>query len=464
MTPLDLTIAEAGARLRDGGFSAAALTEAHLRRIAQANPILHAFVEVTADRALAAAAAADRDFAMGVDRGLFQGIPVAFKDVIDVAGVATTCGARRRLGSIAAEDAEVARRLLRGGAVPLGKLATYEFALVGPSFDQAAPPAANPWDRSRITGGSSSGSAAAVAGGMLRAALGTDTGGSARSPAGYCGVVGLKPTFRRTPLDGVHPLAPSLDHVGVLAATVDEAALTFAAIAEASMPPSRPDAWLAGLRIAYARDWFAHDPALESGVLAAVDDAVSQLSLLGARIEEVDLPDYALMEAAGAVILHYEALALHHDALRAHGADYGRPAAQSLAAGLCLDAADHERALRAARALRSGIDADVFSRHDALVTANTLGTAPPLAAFRDGSPVWTPMRTLPFNATGHPALAVPVGFVGGLPASMQIVGRFDDEAGICRIGAAFERATDHAAQRPPPLAPKFRSIDRSQTQ
>lgn len=454
MNSPDPSISEAGARLRDGSLTSVALTCAHLDRIAQANPAVHAFVAVTEERALAVAARADADFARGIDRGPLQGIPVAFKDLIDLAGTATACGSRLRARHLAVEDAEVVRRLLAAGAVPLGKLATYEFGLVGPDLDGPAPPAANPWNPAHVTGGSSSGAAAAVAAAMIRTAIGTDTGGSIRSPAAYCGVVGLKPTFGRVPVGGVVSVAPSLDCVGPLSATVAEAALTLNVIAGPGCDAaSQLDQGIAGLRLAYARDWFARDPGLMPEVLAAVDAAVAQLARLGARVDEVAMPDYALMEAAGAVILHAESLKVHRAAMRRQGSGYGRPAYQSLAAGLCLTRADLAAARRAASALRLAIDTTIFSRHDALVTASTLTTAPPLSAFAHGKPVWTPMRTLPFNVTGHPALALPIGFADGLPIGMQIIGPAAGEALICRIGAAFERATDHSARRPPPVLP-----------
>lgn len=163
------------------------------------------------------------------------------------------------------------------------------------------------------------------------------------------------------------------------------------------------------------------------------------------------MPGYALIETMGAVILQAESLAVHRVTMRESASDYGRLAYQSLTAGLTLTAADLAAARRAARALRRSINDTIFARHDALVTITTLTTAPPLSAFAGGEPVWTPMRTLPFNVTGHPALSLPVGFAGGLPIGMQIVGPAGGEAQICRIGAAFERAADKAARRPPPV-------------
>lgn len=447
MHPADLPIREAGRRLRAGSLTSAALTEAHLVRIAERDGAAGAFVAVTADAAREAAAAADAAFAAGRDLGQMQGIPFAVKDLIDMAGVAGCYGSRRHAGHVPAADAEVVARLRRGGAVPLGKVATYEFALVGPSFDQPYPPARNPWNPAHITGGSSSGSAAAVAAGMVRVALGTDTGGSVRSPACYCGVVGLKPTHGALPLGGVHPLSPSLDHLGVLAATVDDAALCTGAMG-LPVDPMPPE--VRGLRIGYARDWFARDPACAPAVLEALDDTAGVLTLLGATVTLTRLPDYPLMEAAGAVILHAEALAQHLQAMRTEGARYGRQAYQSLSAGVGLTEADLAAARAAAARLRAETDA-ALAPFDALLTACALTVAPPFAAFSDDRAVWTAMRTLPFNATGHPALALPVGFAGGLPLGAQIVGRNGGEAMVCRVGAAIEEATDAAV--PTPYAP-----------
>lgn len=458
MTLPDRTIQDTGTDLRAGRSSSVAVTQAHLERIGLRDPVYRAFVALTEERALRDAARADAELAQGIDRGPLHGIPVALKDLIDVAGLPTTCCSRTRPDHLAGEDAAVARRLARAGAVLLGKLATYEFALVGPSFDLPRPPATNPWSLAHITGGSSSGCASAVAGGLVRTTIGSDTGGSLRSPACYCGVVGLKPTFGTVPRGGVFPLSPSLDHIGPISATVTEAALTLDAIAgpDPDALPPRPAArclgrGIEGLRIAYARDWFARDPATMPEIVAAMDDAASQLSLLGARIEDVVLPDYALFEACGAVILHAEALEIHQAALRTSGADYGRAALQSLASGACLTPGDVARARRLGEALKARLERDVFSSFDALVTANTLGVAPPVAAFDGGTVVWAPMRTLPFNLTGHPALALPIGLARGLPMGMQIVGKAFDEAQICRIGDAFERSTDHAVLKPPPL-------------
>lgn len=450
MNPADLAIPDAGAKLRAGSLTSVALTEAHLDRIAARDGVYNAFITVTRERALEDAARADRELAEGNDRGPLHGIPIALKDLIDTAGILTTSGSRLFQSNVPQTDAVVATRLRDAGAVLLGKLMTYEFALVGPSFDLPFPPSRNPWNTDHITGGSSSGSAAAVAGGLVRTTIGTDTGGSIRSPAGYCSVVGLKPTYERVPRDGVFQLSPSLDHVGPLSATVAEAAITLDAISDADAASCLGEG-IEGKRIAYARDWFTTAAEADPAAIAAMDDAASALSLLGARIEEVALPDYALFEAAGAVILQAEALAIHAADLKARPDQYGHLAYQNLLTGVVLDDADIAIARAAAAELGRRLRAEIFAHFDAMVTINTLTPALPFSAFDGINSVWTHMRTFPFNVTGNPVLAVPIGFVGGLPLGMQIVGRHGDEAGICAVGHAFERATDHSTQRPPAI-------------
>ena len=449
----DWPLPELGRRLRDGRLTSRALTDAHLARIAARDPDIGAFVHVCADRARTLAGRADAELAAGTDRGPLHGVPFAAKDLFDTAGIVTTYGSRRRATHVPDADAALVARALDAGAVLLGKLATYEYALDGPTFDGAHPPPRNPWDPARVTGGSSSGSAAAVAAGLVRFALGTDTGGSVRSPACYCGVVGLKPTFGALPLDGCQPLSPSLDHAGVIAATAEEAGIAFAALADGPSGPPGPSAdpragaasgagdGLAGLRIGYARSWFADDPALEPGTLVAMDAAASALSLLGARVTLVELPDYAPLEAVGARLMSAEAFRTHRDALARGGHGYGRRARAGLSAGGELTDADRDAALETAAELRRTLDGGPLAAHDALLTITALTPAPTFASLAGEVPVWTPMRTLPFNLTGHPALAVPIALVDGLPVGMQLVGRAGDEAQLCRTGTGFERAT-----------------------
>jgi aspartyl-tRNA(Asn)/glutamyl-tRNA(Gln) amidotransferase subunit A len=435
-------VAEAAAALRSGRLTAAGLLARHRARIAALDGRIRA-VWAAVPGAEALAAAADAELAAGRDRGPLHGIPLVVKDMVDVAGLPTTNGSRAADPTPAARDAAVVARLIDAGAVPLAKVATYEWGFVGPDMGLAHPPAANPWNPDRITGGSSSGSAAAVAAGMARLAIGSDTGGSIRAPAAYCGVVGVKPTRGRVPGDGCCALSPLLDTVGPIAATVAEAALMLDVLAPGVGSAAGLHLGVRGLTLGYGRAWFAADPACDPRVLRLLDDAASALSLAGARIVEVALPDYVLMEAAGAVMIHVEGLRLHLPSLSMHGERWGRMATQTVQAGAVLTEDDLARAAALVPDLSAGVDA-ALSDCDALVTATTLTPAPPFAAFDRGA-VWTPMRTLPFNVTGHPALSVPAGFAGGLPVGLQIVGRHGDEAGILRVAAAFERATGHGA-------------------
>lgn len=432
----NLSVAEAGRLMRAGKLRSADLTAHALRRIAALDGELHAFVAVLAGKAMAQARAADEELAQGIDRGLLHGIPYALKDIIDVAGLATTCGSRAFANRFAARDAEMVRRLTRGGAVLLGKLATYELSTVGPDFNTLHPPARNPRNTAHITGGSSSGCAAAVAAGFTRIAIGSDGGGSIRSPAAYCGCVGLKPTFGALPLDGFQPLSPTLDHGGVLTASVEDAALLFDVVTGAATV-STLGAGVSGLRLAYARNWSAG--VAEVPVQQALDAAVDRLRQLGADVVEVDIPDYADYEACGTVIIQHEALLTHAELLKSESAAaIGRMAFQNLVTGAVLTEQDVARARQRREELQAAIEKQIFGPFDALVCASTLTTAPRFSDF-GAAPRWTPMRTFPFNVTGHPALAMPTGLAtSGLPMGLQLAARKGAEALLCRIGHALE--------------------------
>lgn len=447
----DLDIFEAGRRLRDKTLTSLDLTRAVLARIAERDTAYLAFYVVATERALDDARRADAELAAGKDRGPIHGIPVGLKDMIEVAGLPTTAGSRGRAGMISTADAEAVRRLRDAGAVILGKLSTYEWGTVGPAWDTLYPPARNPWSLEHITGGSSSGCAVAIAGGLLRTTVGTDTGGSVRGPAAYCGVVGLKPTFGLVPTSGTLGMAPTMDHVGPMSATTAEAALTLDAIAAGSGADATTRLLgqpVAGLRLAYARDWFARDPQTHPAVLLAMDAAASTFTELGVTVDQVELPDYFAIEVAAAAVLHAEGFAEHAKELSEHPEHFGRRTFASIAAGVAITPSEIAEAKRAGAAFRDHLDRKIFSCFDALLTVCTLTPALPVSAFADKA-AWTPMRTIGFNLSGHPVLALPMGFAHGLPLGMQIVGPHYGEARICQIGDAFERATDHSAQRPP---------------
>lgn len=462
-TPLhDMTIAKAGRALRAGAVTSVALAEASLDRIGAVDDSLNAFILVTPDRALADAQRADADFAAGIDKGPMQGIPYGLKDIFDTAGIRTSCHSRLLIDNVPDQDCVVAGRLAAGGGVLIGKLGTYEFAIGGPSFDLFHPPARNPWNREHTTGGSSSGSASAVAASMVPMAMGSDSGGSIRGPAAYCGIVGLKPTYGRVPKRGVFPLSYTLDHCGPLTRTVEDAALSLQVIAghdpldPHSVDVPVPDFAahigqdLVGLRIAYARDFLSGEPSANPEIIAELDGAAERLAALGAVVEEVTLKPYDLFVACQRTIMYAEAYAIHEQNLKARPMDYGRYGYQRLLQGGVLSAADYIQALRLRSELTTHLSEAVLGIYHAMLAPTGLTPAPKLDSFGEDVGPWSGMMAGPFNATGHPALAFPIGFSeNGLPLGAQLVGRAFNEPTLFRIAAAFE-ASAALSTRPMP--------------
>ncbi len=460
-TPLhDLSIAEAGRKLRDGSVTSVALTQHALARAEAFDPKIHAFITITRDRALQDADAADRDFARGVDRGPMQGIPHALKDIYDTAGIRTTCHSKLRETNVPSQDSVVAAKFAAQGAVLIGKLSTHEFALGGPSFDLPWPPARNPWNQDHITGGSSSGSGAAVSSGIVRVAMGSDTGGSIRGPAAYCGTIGIKPSFGLVSRRGVFPLSHSLDHCGPLAWTIEDAAIALGVIAghdpldpsSAAAPQVDYRAGLGrgvdGLRIAVPRHFFMNDPDLSPETLAAIDAALGKLEAMGARVEEVRLPDYELFAAAGRLIMFTEAYAIHEQDFRTRPMDFGKLTYMRMGLGAFVSGADLTQAHRLRRELTSLVNAKLRD-YDVIITASALSTAPRFDATGPRNPASSPIQSMSFNVTGNPAMSMPIGKAkNGLPMSIQIVGKPFDEAMVFRIGAALESQVRHYEQRP----------------
>ena len=307
MDTQDLSIAEMARLLRARAVTAEALARDALSRVAARDGALHAFVLVTEDRALEDARRADAELQAGRDRGPFHGIPYALKDIYDTAGIRTTCHSKLRLNVVPKEDSVAAARLREAGGVLLGKLATHEFAIGGPSFDLPFPPSRNPWNPEHITGGSSSGSGTAIGARMVRMAMGSDTGGSIRGPAAWCGTVGIKPTYGRVSRRGVFPLSWTLDHIGPLTRSVEDAAITLQVLAghdprdpasaDVPVPNYRADIekGVAGLRIGIPRAFFATAPATTAEVVAGLDRTAAQLRTAGAMVEDVELPEYAVV-------------------------------------------------------------------------------------------------------------------------------------------------------------------------
>lgn len=457
----ELSIAAAGRALRSGELTSSALTEAAFARIDALDPVLNAFVLLTRERAFAEAEQADRAFAEGRDAGPLQGIPYALKDIYATAGIRTTCHSNLLRGHVPAADCAVQEKLRAGGGVLLGKLGTFEFAIGGPSFDLPFPPARNPWDPDHFTGGSSSGSAAAVAGGMLRMAMGSDTGGSIRGPAALCGTVGLKPTYGRVSRRGVFPLAYSLDHCGPLTWSIEDTALTMQVIAghdpldpaSADIPVPNFTEWpgrdLDGVRIGYTRKFYIDNPFLTAEATRALDDAAEQIAALGATVDEVEMPSFELFDTCSQVIMFAEVFAIHENDLKTRPYAYGRYGYQRLVSGAVLSAADLVQAQRLRRELTIMVNEGPLRTHQALLAPTGLSTAAPFAEFGKDAAPWGGMLTSPFNVTGSPALAFPIGFgTNGLPLGAQIVGRLFDEPMVLRIGAAYEAAAGVSQHRP----------------
>jgi aspartyl-tRNA(Asn)/glutamyl-tRNA(Gln) amidotransferase subunit A len=450
MDTADLSIAAMGRALRDGSVSSEQLTRDALGRIGTLDAGLHAFVLLTADRALADATRADRELKSGVDRGPLHGVPHALKDIYDTGGIRTTCHSKLRLDNVPADDCVVAAKFAAGGAVLLGKLATHEFAIGGPSFDLPFPPARNPWNVEHVTGGSSSGSATAIAARMVRVAMGSDTGGSIRGPAAWCGLAGIKPTYGRVSRRGVFPLSWTLDHCGPLARSVEDAAITLGVIAgHDPADPASADVpvrdyltdlnkGVSGLRVGIPQAFFQTAPAATSDVLAGIERTADLLRAAGATVEDITLPDYALFAAAGRIIMMGEAYAIHEANMRSRLLDYGEITANRFVLGATVLAADYINALRARRELTDAVNA-ALSRYDVVLTASALCPAPRFDAPVDAMSSASPMQTIPFNVTGHPAMSVPVGIASdGLPIGVQVAGRPFDEAMVFRVCRAVE--------------------------
>lgn len=455
--PAGATVAELSARIRTRDLSPVDLVDDLLARVERSGA-LGAFITVTADTARAQAASAACEISAGRYRGPLHGIPVSLKDLIDTEGIRTTCGSRILAGRVPDRDAAVTARLRDAGAVLLGKAALHEFAYGvttdNPHFGRTR----NPWDPDRIPGGSSGGSGAAVAAGLGPVSIGTDTGGSIRIPAALCGIVGLKPSYGRVSRYGVFPLAWTLDHVGPLARTVEDAAIVLQAIAgpdprdpttlgqrvvEFTAALRRP---VRGLRVGVLAD--DHHRLMAEDVRAAFEDALGVLRDLGIRLEEVQFPRPLEASAAQTAIIMSEASSVHDRWLRDRPEEYGGDVRARLMRGQFVTAVQYLTAQRA-RALILDEVAALLHSYAALVVPTTPCVAPLATqetvtidgSRRDVRDTLTRMTRLA-NLTGLPAITVPCGAgAGGLPVGLQVIGRPMDEETVLAVGHAYERAT-----------------------
>ena len=461
---LALSIGDAGVLIRRRKLSPVELTRAYLARIERLNPELNAFITVTADSALTEARTAEADVMRGMWRGPLHGIPIALKDLFDTAGIRTTAASRVFADRVPREDAEVVRRMKAAGAVLVGKTNMHEFAFGGSSLVTAFGGVRNPWDRARIAGGSSGGSASAVAGRLCCGALGSDTAASIRQPAAYCGLVGLKPTYGLVSTRGVIPLSWSLDHVGPMTRDVADAALMLQAIAgydHEEITSVRMDvpnyAALLGqrtttVRVGVAREFFFDglDPEIET----ATSRALAVLEKLTSRVTDVTIPARG-QEELRAAVRAAEAYAYHAGFMAKSPELYQPETLARLRAGAAISATAYIRARQQLDTIRR-TSGRVFAMVDAVVTPTTPLVPPPIADFpahdRSGPADFvarTIRNTSPFNVFGWPTISIPCGFTAsGLPIGLQISAAPGRDALVLQIAHAYEQATEWHRRTP----------------
>ncbi len=435
------------------------MVEANLTRAERTEPLLHAYVKLIGDDARAAAERMDDTARGGVFAGPLHGIPLGIKDIFDVAGLPTRCNSKSRARvKAASEDSTSVEMLRRAGGIVIGKTVTQEFAA-----GVVSNPARNPWDPNRIPGGSSGGSAAVVSVGSATAAMGSDTGGSIRIPASVCGTVGLKPTFGVLSTKGVFPLAWSLDTLGPLTKTCEDAYTMYCALTGIERDTPLPPVALSDIRVGVSHPHFFEQ--LQPGVYEAVRLAIGMIAASGAEVVDSPWNDARAARAAGFIINRVETEAIHRDGVSTNPDGYGATLVERVKASSVIPAAGYVRALQARTVVNESIE-QVFLDHglDVLVSPSTPATALPaddLYADYPDTPrehvtlAYTRM-TMPFNTTGQPVLSIPCGLdANGLPVGLQIAGRPYDEERLCQIGMAVENLlTNHFGPgwTRPPLA------------
>ena len=465
---IDLSISEAAELLRQKKISPVDLATACLDRIERLNPVLNAFITVTDEGALAQARRAEDEIQRGEWRGPLHGIPIGLKDLIDTAGVRTTCGSALFADRVPTEDAEVVQRLKRAGALLIGKQNLQEFAYGGTSASSHFGAVHNPWNPKHIAGGSSGGSAAAVAAGMCFAAIGSDTGGSIREPAAFCGIVGLKPTYGRVSTRGVFPLSWSLDHVGPICRNVRDAALMLEAIAGydgrdvtcVDWPTEQYAKALSvkvDFRIGLVRQPFFAD--LDRDIELAINEAIEVIRRMSAvsearpsgRASFLEVIE-VLLPSVPTAVQAPEVYAIHKDYF-ANSPELYRPwMRERLAQAATADTASYVTDRFALERVRRTVN-DVFAEVDLLITPTTPGPPITIEAASNMSPtpageVWL-RNTRPFNAYGLPAISIPCGFTSaGLPIGLQIAGPRFGEGRVFRFAHALEQSTDWHKRAP----------------
>ena len=457
-----LTLAEAARLIASRELSPVEYTQALMARADALDAQVNAFITRTNERALEQARTAEAEIAKGRHRGPLHGIPFGLKDIYDTAGIRTTGHSKLGLDNVPATTATAAQRLLDAGAVLLGKLATHEYASGGPSLDLPWPPARNPWNTAHFTGGSSSGSGAAVAAGFMPAALGTDTGGSIRIPSALCGLAGLKPTYGLVSRKGVIPNSFTFDHCGPMAWTVEDCALVLQAIAghdpkdPTSAQHALPDYAKAltgdirGLRIGVVRHFWEDEGSSPPAMARAMEGAIDVFRALGATIGVARMRTRQAYNDVKMVIAKAELVVIHEQAMRERLQDFGADFVGRNLPGFLFTAADYVRAQRERRRMVDAMT-PLYEQFDVLLTASAAPAARLDTLIGSGfSDKWEkPNIYTPFSVSAGPALVVCNGYTDdGLPLAMQLVGRPFNEATVLNAGHAYEQATDWRRRRP----------------
>ncbi|MBC7600630.1 MAG: amidase [Polaromonas sp.] len=453
-----LTATDIGAAYKRRSLSPVELVTSLLQRIERTEPQLNAFIQIDPQSAMEAARVAGNELDSGRSLGPLHGVPVGIKDIIDIAGLPTTCHSRIMLDNVATADAVVVSRLRAAGAIFMGKMALHEFGIGGPAYDLPFPPARNPWNPQHQPGGSSSGCGAALGSGMLPIAIGTDTGGSIRNPAGHCGIVGLKPTYDLIPRHGLFPLSFTLDHVGPMARSVPDLALLMDTIASPTLPASDRgfgadlNRGVRGLKIGIVRQFHESDMVASQEITAAIDEVSRVLQRDGAIVRDIRLPLLQEFSAVQRVIFHAESWAVHSKWLAERPEDYSGISRRKLITGALLSAGHYVQAQERRCRLIRAVD-DAFHDVDILLTANSMDPACEIDDEHACTRTYSRHARSPFNLTGHPALAVMAGLSqDALPLSVQFIGRTHDEVTVLRTGAAYERATRSMQRHPQPAS------------
>jgi aspartyl-tRNA(Asn)/glutamyl-tRNA(Gln) amidotransferase subunit A len=460
-----VTITELAPRIRDGKLSPVELTRQMLARIDKLQPALNAYITVTADLALDQARRAEKEIREGNYRGPLHGIPYAAKDLFYTKGIRTTVGSKILTDFVPDFDAAVVEKLDAAGAILIGKAGLHEWAYGITSNNPHFGAIRNPWDRERIPGGSSGGSASALAADLCGFSLGSDTGGSIRIPAAFCGLAGLKPTFGRVSRHGVFPLGHTLDHAGPFGWTVQDTALVYKALAgydardgssisrPVTLPAFAPEPRLEGKKIGVPSNFYFDD--VEPEIERAVKDALATLQRLGAAVVEVKAPDIDEFNTIAQLILLVEAASVHHRRIAERREDFGEDVRALLEAGRFILATDYLDAQRRRREFINAFnllleEVDVIVTPTIPITAAKIGQKTVTIAGKEWD---TRLATTRFmralNLAGLPLLALPCGFdAGGMPISLQMIGGLFDEETVLEVGHAYERATDWHKRRP----------------